>query len=259
MVSLRIVPHPLQRVKHFSQGYERETISCKDKYQLWKKMRLRKQMQEKLDERTQIDLLKSILFSYVSEDGSDKYVVVCLPGKERVEKQELRAELGLSRREAESLDHKLSSEKVLEVTGHVCGAVSPLVDVPVYFSRSIHESIRAQIQTWYDIPTTRKESAFVHAQDLPLLAKDYTLGRTPTSPFFEIDIREWRVKEGKEDPKLMFVGSEVVYKGQHYKIMTPRKGGYCVAMPLSEGVVEQGARVLLPISYERLERIFKGF
>ena len=246
------------------------------------------------DQSPHLGMIKTILFAY-QRDGQENYILASTLGQKKIDLSELAAELGLSAAEADTLDHNIDDATIEKVTGRKRGAVSPFapkleVVEAIYFSRDLLEDLTENPLKEYDIPLSLTASIFVKGADLYTFLRQNLTYKLPafqepaelTETGLVIDtivleVVDWKVKE--VDPSQagyahLFAGTRVKYGGQEYEIKNPRhrKEGMMrrrkkidtVALPISraEGKVnyeytERGRkRVLLPIDYETLEKIY---
>lgn len=250
------------------QHYSAPTRRVWEKQRMWKNDKFAQEM--KHNHGVDIDILKSILFRYSSENGP-KYIIANTLAGHRVDQGELRVELGLNRMEAESLAPAATHEELIFKAFALEGCVRPIVPwskldglVGIYFTRDLLSDATKNPHKVYDIAMTLDSSIFVNAFSLwGTLRQIHRVYRGPSdleAGELPLSIESWKNRQCDLQSAGVpsdFSGTVVTFRGQPYVIWNPRKKGLTLARP---GPLERNGermqRVMLPFGYNTLFKMY---
>ena len=241
------------------------TATCANKVCWWEAIDFKRKFARDCDRKAEhIGMIKTVLFSYLSK-GQEQYLLASTLPETKVDRDELRIELGLSAEETQSITHRLGDASIEKITGRKRGAVSPLLDSEyltgisaVYFTRDLIDDAAFSPEKLYDVPRSLTVSEFWNAASL-FTSLQQKSSKYKTAGNFEDECEMIDLKLKKADPAkagygLLFGGSIVKYRGQEFQVTNPpmekegvsrrRKQLLCTAFPIFRG--EKGN-----ISYER--------
>ncbi len=269
--------------------YFSDTTTCLDKLRFWKEIDFKRKLAAECNFKPEhLGMVKTILFSYLSDDREHHFLVSTLAEKQ-VDYDEVRVELGMSGEEAQSLKHKLSDTTIEAITGKKRGAISPLLDAEhlhkietIYFTHDLMRDALKHPEKRYDLPRSLSISEFWNAATLlkylQQKSSQYrTAGDFENELSLKVAAKDWKIKKidlEKAGYSYLFGGTTVSYQAQTWRLPTPpmtkdgvdrkRKEIACIAFPVSrteKGMIsyeytERGRkRLILPITYESLENL----
>ena len=249
--------------------YGHETTSCKEKEQMWDRECFQTQFPSELG------MVKSMLFRYARK-ADERYILACTTSDTNVNLKELSEEFRLSGAESRTLTHKGIDEKdLIGIVGLYVGEVGPLLVNPrveeldgVYFTSHLMSEALSSPKKVYDIPLSHESALLVNAVDLFSVLRARSR-KYCTNPKIEIQlygmdvllkVTEWKVQEDKDphsDKEFRFDGTKVIFRGEEYVIKNPRKSECIATIPGKENEEGLSQRVMLPVDYGTMTRLYE--